>query len=291
MRYRALLAAGTAAAATLALGSTPVSAGVAPPIGVDPTSGSAGTEVTISGEDCLDGATPGDVQITLSHGEDAPKSFTAAADATGAWTTSLLVEETDPVGTHEVDATCYDDIVEETSELGTVLVNYASASFEVTEAEAPAVLPLSVDPTSGPVGTTVNVSGSDCPNAEVEWALLAGTGLHDAHAIVDVWGSPTGEDGTWSGELFVYDTMFELPDDPEGDLVEVDTVPGADYFVVAFCITDDGSFIESDVVPFDITAGGTTKPRTDTPEVPDVIDVTPQAQPATPVVGDPTYTG
>jgi hypothetical protein len=280
---RLVTIAAAAAAATLTLGSAPLGAGEAPPtlpITVDPTSGPAGTEIAVSGAECPTGYPLEVGLIDPDLGYGVAEDFDQTGDESGNWSATLeLPADAEPGTTYTVEALC----------IGEGAPKYEHAEFLVTEDEAPAVLPISVDPTSGPIGTTISVSGSDCPDADIEIVLLAGTSLYEWHAIVDyVWDITTGPDGTWSGELFVYDTMFELPADPEGDLVEVDVVPGDDYFVAAACLFEDG-FVESDVVPFDITGDGTAPPRTDAPAVPGIG--TPSAQPASPVVGDPTYTG
>lgn len=274
------------AAATLALGSAPVGAGDAPesrPIVVDPTSGPAGTDITVSGTDCPGNAPieAGLIDPDLGHG--IAEDFDQSADDDGNWTASLSVpDDAVPSTTYAVVAEC----------LGAGAPEYEDGEFVVTEDEAPPVLPISVDPTRGPVGTTIQVSGSECSSGEVEIYLLNGANLYEVNAVVDyVWGIVPGPDGAWSGEVFVYDTMLEIPDDPEADLVEVDVVPGADYLVAAMCFLDDGSFIASDAVPFDITGGGSAPPRTEAPAVPDILEGPSHAQPATPVVAEPTYTG
>ncbi len=171
---------------------------------------------------------------------------------------------------------------------------YDRVDFLVTE-PLPATISLAVDPTSGPIGTTVSVSGTDCTGDVVEFALLAGTGYADTTAIVDAWSTEPAQDGAWSGELVVYDSMFLMPDGEE----EADVVPGGDYFVAAACLhyPDDvpeaptpDEITLSEAVDFDITGDGTARPS-DRPPATVITNVVPAAQSATPVAGDPDYTG
>jgi hypothetical protein len=102
-------------------------------------------------------------------------------------------------------------------------------------------------------------------------------------------------DGGWSGELVVYETMVQLP----WMTTEVDVVPGVDYSVEAVCFIDhqegDGATrvetTRSSPVSFEVTAGGSAPPRDDPPSSPIVQGLQPQAQSATPVAAQPTYTG
>jgi hypothetical protein len=153
-------------------------------------------------------------------------------------------------------------------------------------------LPLDVDPTSGPIGTTIHVAGEDCPDAHVGFALLAGTSLEDVTALVDEDFIPTGEDGAWSGELLVWDTQFLLEDDSE-----VDVVPGEDYFVTAVCILEPVLVAEGD------EAAGPLTHVPDHVEEPEILfyeevpfEVTDDEEhitppPARPVLEQPVFTG
>jgi hypothetical protein len=218
------------------------------------------------------------------------------SDADGSWSATYRIREDDPLGTYTLRTTCYLSDGNANPPTLTPVFDYADATFEVTDGTTPplpTVLPVSVDPTSGPIGTTVSVSGTDCAGDTVDFALLAGTGLEDITAVVDSWSTEPAEDGTWSGELLVYDTMA-LPTD---ELVDV--VPGGDYFVAAACAfypsdapdaPSPDHLIFSEPVDFDITGDGTA-PRTDPPPPTAITDIQTQAQPATPVVADPDYTG
>jgi hypothetical protein len=242
--------------------------------------------------------TPTGVVIEVEYlGDDADRSFTipSGVEADGSWSASYVVRDDDPVGRYELQATCYNEVGSSPPSLNPFF-DYAPATFEVADGPVvPTVLPLSVDPTSGPIGTTVSVSGTDCTGDVVEFALLAETGYDDTTAIVDAWSTEPAQDGAWSGELVVYDTMFLMPDGEE----EADVVPGGDYFVAAACLhypedvpeapTPDEITL-SEAVDFEITGDGTAPPS-DRPPATVITSVVPAAQPATLVAGDPDYTG
>jgi hypothetical protein len=314
-RFVALGAAGVLLA--MLLPNVPASAQERPALTVDPTTGSIGTAVTVSGGGCVgEGGVAVDVALD-APAPAPPADYEAAvtfADAEiapdGSWTAEFVIPSTYPVpdgdgGTVEVDVVPGDGYkVIATCRLGsgpeTQYIQYEDVPFEVTAGSSTAVLPITVDPTQGPIGTTIRVSGSDCVGGEIEFALLAGTGLDDATGVIDGWVMSPATDGTWSGELLVYDTAILFTDDIESEPVEVDVVPGADYFVVAACAfypedVPEAPFpdevIFSDPVDFEVTGGGTAPPRTDPPEVPSFIPLTPVAQPASAVPGDPNYTG
>lgn len=295
MRLTRLVAiAAATTATTLTLSGAPANAQQEPdplPVTVTPDRGNAGAAISFSGEGCLSDG----VLITLEHTGDSGRKITIpmGADANGAWSASYTIRDTDPLGQYTVNTTCYDTVTETFTM--TPLFDYAEASFEITDAEAPPAptMSISVTPTSGPIGTTVAVSGTDCAGDEVEFALLAGTGIDDVTAIVDAWSMEPADDGSWSGELLVYDTMIPAT----GDDAEIDVVPGGDYFVAAACVfypTDapeapsPDEIIFSDTVGFDITGDGTA-PRSDPPPATEIVPA--QAQPATPVAGNPSYTG
>ncbi|HEX5947792.1 MAG TPA: hypothetical protein VFY82_16015 [Acidimicrobiales bacterium] len=286
MRARALAA--TAAvcitATTWVTGAPAWAQADPPPVEVLPTSGPPGSIVTVTGAGCDSPAQAGAELWDAVAGGSVDVAFADVA-ADGIWTVDLAVpEDRTPGEMLEVRSWC---------ELGPGdNWDYAQGEFEVTDPR-PTVLPLSVTPTSGPVGTTISVSGTDCAGDEVEFALLAGTGIDDITAIVDAWSMEPADDGSWSGELLVYDTMIPAM----GDGAEIDVVPGGDYFVAAACVfypTDvpeapsPDEIIFSDTVGFDITGDGTA-PRSDPPPATEIVPA--QAQPATPVAGNPSYTG
>lgn len=288
MRYRAVVAA-TAVCAIGAVLGTGMPAGAQeeepPPIDVSPTSGPPGSFVTVTGGGCESPAGAG-AYMRDEAGMLVTEEF-ASEPIDGTWTADLQVPETAlPGAVFEVRAWC---------EYGPGdNWEYAPVDFLVTEPR-PDVIPIAVDPTSGPIGTTISVSGTDCTGDTVEFALLAGTSLEDFTHIVDAWTTEPAEDGSWSDELLVYETMFSALDD-----TEVPVVPGADYFVIAGCAfypdDDDEAppdeIIFSEAVDFEITGDGTAPPRPEPPAAPSLIDPPgAPARPATPVSGDPDYTG
>jgi hypothetical protein len=301
MRHRptAVAAVTAAAAVTLALGGAPTAAQQPDllPIAVDPGRVPAGTDVTISGDGCIDDTPTGVVVEVTYLGDDAELSFSAPWEVAddGSWAARYRINEDDPVGSYAVQATCYNQVSSDPPSMSRFF-DYAPGTFEVTTAPVvPEVLPMTVDPTSGPVGTTIDVSGTACPGGQLYAWLFAGHGLADATAIVDEAYITADAAGAWNGELVVYDTMLQFPFFTS----EVDVVPGDGYSVQAVCfITEDlGNGVTrelsifADPVAFEITPGGTAPPR-DNPPTPSVVQqLRPQAQPATPVSGDPSYTG
>ena len=149
---------------------------------------------------------------------------------------------------------------------------------------------LVVDPTSGPGGTVITVSGADCVDGDGipgdVWFELYDV---DAPNQDMVAGSSTAADatGAWSGQLEV-STLLQ---------------PGTPYAVYAECSYGEGeddwfSYVEA---PFEVT-GSTTPPTTEPPvttppttEPPATTPPTtaPAATPAaaTPVTQEPGYNG
>ena len=137
IRRAVFAAAGGAAMAALTLGPLPVGAQEPLlPISVSPTSGPAGTTVTISGTECLSEGGPGDLEAYLFYGDGEPIlvwSGTVAAD--GSWTASTVPEATDPPGIYTLSATCF-----ASPDSDQIVADYDFVDFELTAAapEAPA---------------------------------------------------------------------------------------------------------------------------------------------------------
>ena len=135
---------------------------------------------------------------------------------------------------------------------------------------------ITVSPTSGPIGTVVTVSGTNCDNGVVEVSMVD----FDSEAEVVVLEAVQTSDGLWSDS-------FAVPDiDPAGD-----------WHIWAFCwLGGETTPVNYDLVPVHVLEDGTvvTPPETPVdPAAPPVIEpgVAPVAAPATPVPGDPSYTG
>jgi hypothetical protein len=159
------------------------------------------------------------------------------------------------------------------------------------------VLPLHVDPTSGPVGTVIDVAGEECVDesgaGDVGFALYIPLDEEFIETFDEGLVSADAS-GAWAGQLVVH----------EG------TPPGPDYFVSAICLEAGGwddfdgeevaealadadleeaeildedphehDFLERfyEEVPFEVTAEADTAPAT--------------APPAVAVVEQPTFTG
>jgi hypothetical protein len=138
-----------------------------------------------------------------------------------------------------------------------------------------ATLPLNVSPTSGPVGTVVDISGSGClgpqgPGAVLVFALFAGEELPPVDADPD---NPVIADaqGNWSFPVEI------LPEAAEAGTFDI----------AARCTVNDGSgtvIAEYSRVPFTVTDG--TPPPAPAPEAPVA-----EMAPAKPVEAKPTFTG
>ena len=116
------------------------------PISVTPSSGPAGTLVTISGAGCVSEAGPGDVEVYLfNEGQDEPAETIGGIvpDAQGNWQTQGPVLPTDPIGIHPISATCF-----ESPESDVVIADYDFATFEVTA--PPVTTPPSTEPPAQP---------------------------------------------------------------------------------------------------------------------------------------------
>lgn len=163
----------------------------------------------------------------------------------------------------------------------------ASAAIGVAVLAAPAgaqepELPLTVEPMSGPMGTQITVSGSDCtsddPLAAPEVAfILADEEFFFGEAeglVADDDLVQAEDDGTWSGQL----------------TVPADVDPDLSWFVSALCFAGpeaEEPLAIYEIVEFDVTGPPTTPPTTPPPTTPPP----PEAPPAVPVVEEPIFTG
>src|SRR5256712_1053471 len=133
-----------------------------PAITLNPTSGPAGTAVNISGSNFA--ANSG---ITISYDNNAITTTpaTITTDSTGGFTGSITVPSSSAAGTHTVKAT-------------DASANSASASFTVTTPPPPPVAKISLNPSSGPAGTTVTVTGTNfSPNSAITTVTYDGTSV------------------------------------------------------------------------------------------------------------------
>jgi hypothetical protein len=147
-------------------------------------------------------------------------------------------------------------------------------------------LALNVDPTSGPVGTVIDVSGAGCTSenpddapevdfilADEEFFFGEGEGLVADENLVEA-----EDDGTWSGQL----------------TVPADVDPDLSWFVSALCFAGpeaEEPLAVYEIVEFDVTGPPTTPPTTPTTMQPPTTPPAPEAPPAAPVVEEPVFTG
>src|SRR5207245_8619241 len=111
-------------------------------ISLNPSSGPAGTTVTVTGINFK-----GNTAITTTYDGVAitTNPATVTSTSTGGFTESITIPSTSTAGSHTVSAKSSGS-------------NLASATFTVTTAPLPTI---SLNPTSGPTGTSVTVTGSN----------------------------------------------------------------------------------------------------------------------------------
>jgi len=123
---------------------------------------------------------------------------------------------------------------------------------------APESLPLDITPTSGPGGTVITASGTDCARQQAFNAFVQ-VYLAQGDQVVNSSVHDVSDNGTWSQQI-------QVPGDAD---------PAATYSVFATCFVDLGDdtdrVAEYEAVPFAVSG--------------------PAAAPASPVPGDPTFTG
>jgi len=128
-------------AANLASKTFTVTSSTAPAIVLNPTSGPVGTTVTVTGIN-FDPTTP--VTLTFGGTTVTPTPNPVTPNSNGGFSATFTVPDPSPIGSKSVVAT-----------QGS---KSASQTFTVTSSTAPAIV---LDPTSGPVGTTVAVTGTN----------------------------------------------------------------------------------------------------------------------------------
>lgn len=129
---RAALVASTGLALVAALIAAPAGAQEAEfaPLNITPTSGPAGTSITVSGDDCGgEQAFNAFVQVYFANETDILNAVETEIAETGSWSTQLPVPAgTDPAGTYSVFATCFIDNGEDVE----VNLEYEEVAFDVT---------------------------------------------------------------------------------------------------------------------------------------------------------------
>ena len=154
-------------------GSTTTSS-TAPVVSLDPTSGPPGTTVTATASQNPCGYAP----VEIGWVEEA--DWVVVADGGSTPTAELAVPDSFAPGSHDVGARCQ-------SGDGSAQTPWATASFTVT-----AVPELSLDPDSGPPGTTVTATASQNPcgyaPVEIGWVEEA-----DWVVVADGGSTPTAE--------------------------------------------------------------------------------------------------
>jgi hypothetical protein len=270
-RMAAALAAGLVVSAIVA--GTPAGAGDPAPTGtitVDPTSGRAGDEYWFSGEGCVSEAGPGVVDLSVFFGETLishPDPAFVIPHEDGSWRFGIVpighfATAADAVGTWEVMATCFDAETEQ------VLVEYETATFEVTQEPAP---PTTAPPTTAPQTTTTTVAPSQA-------SIMVSPSTAAQGDTVTISGHVPPSPGECSelvrltdAELFPPDGFGpQVPLDAKGGFVTIYTIP-AD--------TPPGTY------SIGMRCGGGNVGVSAT------LQVTQAAAPAAPVPAQPSFTG
>lgn len=142
-------------------------------------------------------------------------------------------------------------------------------------------LPISATPTSGPAGTTVDVSGAGCTSEAGPGDLLAymwGPTSGPEDSPIGAWAGTVATDGSWTAPV-----MFEASD------------PIGTYTISATCFVDPESDVvvaEYDFVDFELTAAAPAPaPPAEQPAVEPAVAPAPAAAPAPAVRSQPRYAG
>jgi hypothetical protein len=146
----------------------------------------------------------------------------------------------------------------------------AALTFGAIPVGAQALSPISVTPTSGPIGTVFTASGADCISEAGPGDLEAYLWFGEGTEPVLVWSGTVAADGTWTASV-----QSEATDPP------------GTYTVSATCFASPESadvVADYDFVDFELTAAPA-------PEAPAEPEVVPAAAPATAVPGRPSFAG
>ncbi|MGZ4727991.1 MAG: hypothetical protein ACXWB2_09775 [Acidimicrobiales bacterium] len=213
-----------------------------------------GTVITVSDDasTCI-----GTIHVTLAGGPAAETGNQVLTDVgTGGWSASISVPNM--TGSYTLHAQCVPTDPNAAAPL------YSDEGLDITEAPV-----LTLDPSSGPAGTTITVDGTACSFSGVAVDLIldpqgAATVLDSAEFLTDVV--------DWS-------TTMHVPADATA------TADGATYEVRAHCGTSVEFSFDYDPAPFTVTAA----------VVPTTIAGTPTTAPAavtaTPVSAAAAFTG
>lgn len=126
------------------------------------------------------------------------------------------------------------------------------------DAQEPELLPLTITPTSGPGGTAITASGTDCARQQPFNAFVQ-VYFADEDEVLGAVETTVSDNGTWAQDI----------------QVPADANPAAAYSVFATCFVDTGEGTERageyEGQPFAVSG--------------------PAATPAVPVPDDPSFTG
>lgn len=192
---------------------------ILPSISISPSSGNAGTSITVTGR----GFTASESSVKVYYGSDTVKSG-IAADSNGSWSSSFEAPES-ASGNHDIDA----------SGSNTLASAVTNVQFKIEPS-------ISASPTSGGVGSSVTVKGTGFAASE--------TGIKVVFGSTDIkTGITAGSNGSWT-------TTFDVPStnsgsykiDAYGNTTDINNVADLSFSVVSGISIDKTSVYVGDVI-------------------------------------------
>jgi len=219
---------------------------------VSPSEGGPFTVVDVSGADCSDGEAPSVAGTVVGSADvGVVTQFTATPDENGDWAATFTVPPNKPAGAYQVTATCKTDPDQPSG------ADYANQPFTILAGEAGT---MTVSPLTAQAGADVTVTASgtlcrgDDPTVDIGIFVRVPEDIADADEFVARTTAVPDDQGNWTTQLTIPATA----------------APGT-YGVSAQCVLAGVQFFLYGTV--DVTLSPA------------------QAPPATPIPGEPPFTG
>jgi hypothetical protein len=208
-----------------------------------------------------DGGCDGTVKVTIGDGPGDPVSAWATTDVQGGWTVDLQAPGV--TGSYTVSAVCHPSDKKDFD-----VPPFTSEALDIV-----ALPQMNIDPPSGPAGTMIGVSGTECSFTGVSISLVS-----DPDGVATVLDSVNllPETSDWMGHLTV----------PVGTIATAD---GGNYVVEATCGGSVEFTFNYTSVPFVVTAA--VVPTTTSTTMVAPTTTTPPAVKATAVAAAAAFTG